>query len=118
MNNLLVKLIVGFFGTVLALAFIGAFAVAGVFLNGWVLATLWGWFVVGTFGLPALGVLKAFGLMLLIRFLTVIPDTDRWTNLSKLDKDEQMKRSLVTFLTLALYPLLTLGIGWIVHQFV
>lgn len=49
------------FGLVLALS---------AWLRGYVLCVLWGWFIVDTFGLPALTIPQAIGLVLIIIFLT------------------------------------------------
>lgn len=39
-------------------------------LNGWALAKLWSWFIVGTFGLPALSIPAAIGLSMVVSYLT------------------------------------------------
>ena len=46
-----------------------------LFLSPYVLTLMWGWFIKG-FGLPALGYWHAFGLMLVVDFLTYkVPST-------------------------------------------
>ena len=73
-------------GTVLAIIFVlgaaTALLVAAVCVRGYVLATLWGWFAVPIFHLPALSIPQAIAASLLIGFLThqYVPskDSDKW----------------------------------------
>lgn len=53
--------------TLVALLLLYPFAAA---YRGLVLTVLWGWFVVPAFGLPALGLVDAIGLSLIVGFLT------------------------------------------------
>lgn len=49
------------------------YSVTAVFsdlFSGYVLSTLWGWFIVSKFGLPALSVPYALGIMVIATFLT------------------------------------------------
>ena len=39
-------------------------------INGWALAKLWSWFIVTTFGLPALSIPAAIGLAMVVSYLT------------------------------------------------
>ena len=51
---------------------IGVLAVTAfiVILRGWVLTQLWAWFVTPTFGLPALGIVAAVGLSMIVRYFS------------------------------------------------
>lgn len=76
-------------------------------LRGYVLSVMWGWFVVPTFGLPPLNIPIAIGLALIIAFTT------HQVSLKKEEQDfgSQIGNSLI-------YPILLLGIGWIVTLFI
>lgn len=85
--------------------------VASYLLNGWALTILWGWFIRPTFHLPTLNLAPAIGLSIVIGFLT-----------RRYDSSEQKKQTTsqkwVEPLAYAMAsPLLSLGIGWIVHLF-
>jgi len=85
--------------------------VVGVLLKGYVLTVLWGWFVVTTFGLPALSLASAIGIALTVSFLThqVIEQQEK-----KRDIADSVVHSVgVT----VLHPLLALLMGWIVQKF-
>ena len=92
-----------------AAAFYLPIAIAGVIWRGWVFTVLWGWFVVPLFGLPALGLSQAIGLMLVINYLTF-------------HKPQPDERSLIEQIFygaawVALYPAMVLLVGWIVQGF-
>ena len=74
--------------------------------KGYVLTVLWGWFVVPTFGLPALALVPAMGLSLVVSFLTY-----------QHNATTQSKGTGEATAHAALMPLFVLGIGWAVHQF-
>jgi len=79
------------------------------FVQGFVLSTMWGWFVV-PLGLPALGLAHAIGLSFLVRWLT--------HQHVSCQKDENRKE--VAFRQLAigfLYPFAILFLGWITTLF-
>ena len=79
--------------------------------KGYVLTVLWAWFVVPTFGLPALAVAPAIGLSLLVSFLTHQGDAIKEPEGSSLERTSKA-------VSLALVmPALVLGIGWVVRQF-
>lgn len=52
------------------LMFALALPILGIPYKGWVFSVLWGWFVVGTFGLPALSIAQAIGLAMVTAMLT------------------------------------------------
>ena len=79
--------------------------------RGYVLTVLWAWFVMPTFGLPALGIAPAIGLALVVSFLTHQSDS---VKTPEGDFAERMGRACAYALLL---PLFMLGIGWVVHQF-
>ena len=87
-----------------------AVSVGGYIWKGYVLSILWKWFIVAFFGLPALTIPMAIGLTLIASFLTAqyyhnTDDRDPWSKLGTAVGHEFF------------YPLVVLGIGWIVLQF-
>ena len=95
----------------IALAFLASIIVLVVIssiLRGYVLSVLWGWFVVPTFGLPALSIPIAIGISLILAFTTHQISV----------KKEEDKSFGTQFSNIILYPLLTLAIGWIVTLFI
>lgn len=102
-------------GALLVLA--GGFAVfvliigGSSLLRGWALSILWGWFMV-PLGLPALPLVTAMGVALVVSFMTYqrIPDCK--------EKDKEWYERLGDTLGhIILMPFLVLGIGWIIKQF-
>lgn len=86
-------------------------------LNGWVLSILWGWFVVPYFEwAPILTVGQAIGVAMVVGFLTYHMGTKGCRD----DRDQAEKTIdvLSSIIGWILHPLITLGVGWIVHQFV
>lgn len=95
----------------IALAFIAsliALVVISSILRGYVLSVLWGWFVVPTFGLPALSIPIAIGISMILAFTTHQISV----------KKEEDKSVGTQFSNIILHPLLVLGIGWIVTLFI
>jgi len=80
----------------------------GVLLNGFVLSILWGWFIVGVFGLPALTVGQAIGVSMVIGFLTYQQTHDS----AKKSWAEVLSAGLGLAI---LKPLITLAFGWVVY---
>ena len=75
--------------------------VAAVLLRAWVLTVLWGWYAVPAFGLPGLSTLHAFGVSLIVAFLTYQP---------QLDDKRSPARKLGDSITISL---MTLCAGWV-----
>lgn len=70
-------------------------------LRGWVIALLWGWYVVDYFGLAPLTIVQAVGLGLLVSLFT-----------SRAPTEEDQQRSVIEELFYAaMFPLLTLAFG-------
>jgi hypothetical protein len=80
-------------------------------VNGFVLTILWKWFVIPVFSLPALNIPQAIGISMVIAFLT----HQRVKN--KDDNKEVFELWLSLFFYSVFYPLLVLGISWIVQLF-
>lgn len=100
----------GCFG-VLSLAAIAI--VIGVIVNGWALATLWGWFVVPVFGLPVLTIGQAVGISCVTSFLF-----PKQTNQDDGKKKETWENIFNLLSVTVLQPLFAVFVVWIVLQFV
>lgn len=90
---LTVSLIAAFFGSI---------------WSGYALSTLWQWFAVPTFGLPALTVPAAIGVGLIVSYLTYQADLD------KDDKNDPAERLVKHVVWMAVRPAFALLGGWIV----
>lgn len=75
-----------------------------VMWKGFVLAKLWGWFLVDKFGLPALTIAQAIGLAIVVGMFSYIRAKD--------DEDEVWQPFVLAFLG----PLVSLFAGWIVQH--
>lgn len=78
----------------------------GYVLNGYALTVLWTWFVVPTFGAPALGLAQAIGLAVVVSYLThqYSAKSDKKTDWSE------------TAAFIIVKPAFALLVGWIVKQ--
>jgi len=79
--------------------------------KGYVLSVLWGWFIVPIFGAPALGVVPAIGLAVMLAYLSYRAyghqkDERSWS-------DQFLERSVMS----VVHPSFALCFGWIVHLF-
>ena len=99
---------------VITVGFIALFAalfVGGSLMYGWAIQKLWLWFVVPVFSLPSLTFPQAIGLGFLVRFMT----TELENSDDKPTGWENAVARVVT--TVILRPLIAVGTGWIVVQF-
>ena len=100
------------FGCVGAIAGLVALVVVGSLMSGWALSTLWGWFVVPLFGLPSLTIAQAIGLSAVVSLF-------RTTNTnSKSSDDDAFMMFAKSFAAVIFVPLLSVGWGWVVVQFI
>lgn len=91
-------------------AFVGLMVFDSIF-SGYALSVLWGWFIVKTFGLPALSIPTAIGLEMIVSCLTYQTDSD--------SKNEGIGLVMAKGLAIGIFkPTLALAIGWVVVQFV
>lgn len=83
-------------------------SVVSTLFHGFVLATLWAWFIVTTFGAPVLTIPVAIGIYLLLRFITV-----------DFNRAESEREDAILFSTVFSYLkcLITLAIGFVVKSF-
>lgn len=91
-------------------ALVALLLVVGTLWRGFVLHILWGWFMVPIFGLPALSVVAAIGVSLVVSFMTF------QYVYAKDDRETAAKIGSVFGITV-LYPALVLGIGYVVKSF-
>lgn len=83
-------------------------------LGGYVVSTLWEWFVVPTFTAPPLNVVPAIGIALIVRLLTY--NVDDYTEPTNESPDPVDAFMFHIFMGIVL-PLVCLGIGWVFHFF-
>lgn len=75
-------------------------------LSGFVIKTMWGWFIAPTFGLPGLSIPIAIGISFLVSYLTYSGEST---------SDQGLVEILVVgFIRCIFY----LAFGWIIHLFV
>lgn len=91
--------------------YIPLFSAAGIIVNGWIVSLFWKWFIVPIFPVQPLTILQAYGIALLIGLLTK-HEID-----VKAPKRTTMEIVLRGISTVIVSPLITLGFGWIVFQF-
>jgi len=89
--------------------FVGLMAISAI-LNGFVLVKLWSWFIVPTFGLPALSIPLAIGIALTAKFIT--------QDLSNINNAKQEGSNWTPIVVAFANPFLVLLFGWIVKCFV
>ena len=78
--------------------------------KGYVLSVLWVWFAV-PLGAPAVGMIQAMGIALLVSFLT-------YQHISSPKKEQSTAEAMGDAVAMALmYPLLALCIGWCIKYF-
>jgi hypothetical protein len=84
----------------------------GMVWRGYVFSILWGWFAVPQFGLPELPVVAAIGVSILIGFATYQHQRG--------PKDTRSTSDAIAVAAgnVFLYPLMVLGLGWIVKQYI
>lgn len=80
-------------------------------VNGFTLATLWAWFIIPTFGLPALGIASAIGLAMVVSFLT-------YQYSSKKEESDGFVEDMLKALMMSLVrAAITLAVAFVVHLF-
>ena len=86
--------------------------IAATILNGLVFMKLWAWFIIPTFGFSPLTLVPALGLGMVVGFLThqYVPANQN----DGRTKDERLYGAIAYLLV---YPLMTLGVGYIIHLF-
>lgn len=91
--------------------------VVGTIANGWALSTLWGWFIVPLFGLPALSIPYALGISTIAGFLLSANNTSKSD--SKSNGDRELSTLFAELIALVvLRPAFAVLMGWIILQFV
>lgn len=85
----------------------------GSVLGGWALSIMWEWFIVPVFALPSLDIAQAIGLSCIVTILA-----PRQTQNNSGSKKRTFEVIIETSAQAFLVPLLTVGFGWIVYQFI
>ena len=93
---------------------VGFLMIFSSIFNGYALSVLWGWFVVPTFSAPALGVVPAIGIAMVVSHLTLHQTHD-----CKKEKDDDVLGVIIAKIVIISLgtPAFTLFFGWIVHLF-
>lgn len=92
---------------------LGIIIIAAV-MHGVALSVLWGWFITPTFDVPALTLVQAIGVSLVVGAFVGSKTMDK----SNTDKDRGVWGSLAYALMLAIVPpLMSMGWGWVIVQF-
>ena len=94
-----------------ALTLVVTAVVVGVTVRGWVLATMWVWFIVPIFHLPPLTIPQAIGVSMVLALLT------KDTTSNAADTRSTTEKWAHAGATILVAPVVTLGLGWIVLQF-
>lgn len=82
--------------------------------GSYVLTILWGWFITPLFALPALSLLQAAGLSLVINLIIAKPDVGSIAE--KLEPMSHERRIWKMFKSAFQKPAFARGIGWIIHK--
>lgn len=85
-----------------------AYSIGCFILSGYVLSILWAWFITSTFGLPALTIPVALGIMVVVSYLT------KQADFNNQDREDYMKR--VNMLAIV-KPLGALAVGYVIKMF-
>lgn len=96
-----VILVIGSIFGVISLIFLTAF------VRGWALVKMWDWFIVPTFGVPHISIAIAVGMCLTINLF--------YAGYAKPDSDDSTTKQIVVAFVA---PILTVGFGYLVLQFV
>jgi len=97
----------------MALLFIPVLRVISVVASGYALTVLWGWFVIPTFGAPALSLPAAYGLSMIVSFMTY-----QETKSVATSDDSSIWMTLLKGFFMAIFrPAFALLFGWLVHLF-
>jgi hypothetical protein len=81
--------------------------------SGWVLSVLWGWFMVTTFSAPAISIVEAIGLSIIVGLFT-----QHLASKADVRDEDGIKLIRSLFIRAFTLPLVSLGVGWIVYQFI
>jgi hypothetical protein len=97
------------------IALVLALLAGSVLWTGFVLSTLWAWFLI-PLGAPAVGVIHAAGIGMIVRFMTFQFNVKDYMD-DDLSSDEKLKKSFIQISYGILYPLMALVFGWAVKQY-
>lgn len=113
-TNVWVAVLGGGIGIGIAVIIFVPLLIYSVFVSGFVISSLWAWFVVPLFDVPALTLLQAAGLGLLVMYMSNPPKWDK-----KLSCEEQdTKHTVAQLAGVLLQPWFTLLVGYIIHVFI
>jgi len=81
------------------------FFILSALINAWVLTYLWAWFIVPLFVLPKLGIAQAYGLVLIVTFFKIVPESQ---------KSKTTQERVETITAHLASPFAILGLGYLV----
>lgn len=90
---------------------VGLLIAFGSIFNGYALSVLWGWFVAPTFGAPALHIVPAIGVAMVVSYLT-----HQMHNCQE-EKKSFREKLVEGTMVAVLRPSFALFFGWIIHLF-
>lgn len=94
---------------------VGVLMVVSSVFNGYALSVLWGWFVVPTFGAPALDIVPAIGFAIMVSYLTY--QTHDYEVKKGWGLGETVVYIIIILLDIIAKPSIALVFGWVVHLF-
>ncbi|MGI6423606.1 MAG: hypothetical protein ACOX0X_03270 [Candidatus Dojkabacteria bacterium] len=80
-------------------------------ITGFVLSVLWRWFIIPIFSLPPLSIPQATGIAIIVDFLTYQRHEE------KDDNKKLIEKFLGSLVYVIFYPLIILGLGWVIQLF-
>jgi len=90
------------------ICFYGSLDILLLALKGFILSKLWVWFLVASLGVPAINLVTAMGIAIILSLLTTNIDYKSMEN--RTDGDV-----VINMITKAVWYLLVFGLSWVVH---
>lgn len=85
------------------------FMFGGAIIEGYVLKTIWAWFIIAQFGAEPLRISMAIGLAFTVKY---------FTNRISIKKDDREDKGFSDIVCEILFgPLFALFVGWVIHYF-
>lgn len=102
------KVVVVIAALLLSLATFGGLVVYSIFIGAFVVHTLWAWFLVPALHVAPLSIVAAYGLMLIVNYVT-------WQG--TLPQETDKKKQVSNLANALLRPWLVLFFGWILKHY-
>lgn len=105
-----------FFGCIGLLVYAVLIVAIASVCSGWAISVLWAWFVTPKFGLPFLSIAEAVGLSLVVGALTA--KSHAITQKGQTGETDWLRTCMKAAVLAVTPPLISVGFGWIILQFV